>query len=98
MSVGSSMPTMDNSYDQQSMRAGSGGDDEPSSTNDSDLGRLLMDGKVVGTMDEDGIMRYKLTSIGRIATEAEMADYIEGMCRSKVWNICDDTNKRNSPL
>ena len=48
---------MDNSYDQQSMRAWSGGDDEPSSTNNSDLGRLLKDGKVVGTMDEDGIMR-----------------------------------------
>ena len=56
---------------------------ETSCTNDSKLGRLLMDGKVVGTMDEDGIMRYNITPMGRVATKSEMVNYITGMCRSK---------------
>ncbi len=57
---------------------------ETSCMNNSKLGRLLMDGKVVGTMYEDGIMRYKLTPMGRVNAAAEMVNYINGMCVSPM--------------
>ena len=83
---------------QQPMGARSSRCNETSCTIDSDLGRLLMDGKVVGTMDEDGIMRYKLTPMGRVAAESEMANSIKGMRRSKVVDHCNGTHQCSSPL
>ena len=72
------MLTMDNSTGQQPTTGTLPITNETSCKTDRELGRLLMDGKVVGTMDEDGIVRYKLTPMGRVAAAAEMTNYING--------------------
>lgn len=52
--------------------------DDTSNRNGGELGRLLMDGKIVGALDDEGVMRYKLTPEGRRAAEAEMANCKNG--------------------
>jgi hypothetical protein len=89
---------MDSGQGKLPVGAGSGRGNETQCKNDVDLGKLLMDGKVIGTLDEDGVMRYKLTPLGRIAAEREMASYVQGMCPNQADGKCNGRNRCSSPL